>query len=191
MATVLTRDEERQRITQRVVAAQGGDRDAFGELFEDFEQQVLAIGLRRLGDFCEAQELCQDVFVQALQKLHQLRTPEAFGGWLCAIAQRMAINRVTRRGPDVTADPSTLDTVRGDEPTPLCALLAGERRARVQGGLARLRVLDRRTLEAFYVEGRTLQQMCGDFQAPLGTIKRRLHVARKRLAREVDSRTAV
>ena len=46
------------------------------------------------------------------------------------------------------------------------------------------------TLEAFYVEGRSLQEMSGDFQAPLGTIKRRLHVARKRLAKQVDPLTA-
>ena len=60
-------------------------------------------------------------------------------------------------------------------------MLAGERHQGVRDGLARLRTLDRQTLEAFYVKGRSLKQMSGDFRAPLGTIKRRLHVARQRL----------
>ncbi|MCU0963088.1 MAG: sigma-70 family RNA polymerase sigma factor [Pirellulaceae bacterium] len=187
----MTRVADKEQLAAWARAAQRGDREAFGALCEHYARQVLAIGLRRLGNYGEAQELCQDVFVQALQKLDQLRAPEAFGGWLRAIAKRMAINRATRRGPGVATDPSTLDAVHGDEPTPLCRLLAIERRAHVRGGLAQLRALDRRTLEAFYVDGRSLQEMSGDFQAPLGTIKRRLHVARKRLARAVDALMAV
>jgi RNA polymerase sigma-70 factor (ECF subfamily) len=39
---------------------------------------------------------------------------------------------------------------------------------------------------AFYVKGRSLNEMSNEFEAPIGTIKRRLHVARKRLAKEVE-----
>ena len=49
--------------------------------------------------------------------------------------------------------------------------------------MARLRKLDRQTLKSFYVEGRSLKEMCDEFKAPVGTIKRRLHVARQRLAK--------
>src|SRR4051794_19867253 len=86
-------------VTELVLAAQSGDRTAFGELFERFERHVFAIALRRLGDYTEAQELTQDVFMQALTKLDQLRVPEAFGGWLRSITQRMAVNRLVRRSP--------------------------------------------------------------------------------------------
>ncbi len=41
--------------------------------------------------------------------------------------------------------------------------------------------LDRETLQAFYFEGRSLQEMSDDFRSPIGTIKRRLHTARNRL----------
>jgi RNA polymerase sigma-70 factor (ECF subfamily) len=60
-------------LTTLVRAAQAGDRLAFGELFERFERHVMAIALRRLGDYTEAQELCQDVFIQAMKKIRQLR----------------------------------------------------------------------------------------------------------------------
>ena len=94
---LLLLDQDKVRIARLVVAAQDGDREAFGELFERFERQVFAIALRRLGNFCEAQELCQDVFVQAMQKLDQLRVPESFGAWIASITNRMAINRAVRR----------------------------------------------------------------------------------------------
>ena len=51
--------------------------------------------------------------------------------------------------------------------------------------------LDRTTLEAFYVRGESLSQMSAAFDAPIGTIKRRLHVARKRLARQLETAAAV
>ena len=100
MATVTVLDRDKVRIARLVVAAQEGDRQAFGALFESFERQVFAIALRRLGNFCEAQELCQDVFVQAMQKLDQLRAPESFGAWIASITHRMAINRAVRRAAD-------------------------------------------------------------------------------------------
>jgi RNA polymerase sigma-70 factor (ECF subfamily) len=185
------RDLRTATVAQLVIAAQAGRRDAFGQLFERFERHVFAIALRRLGDYNEAQELCQDVFVQALQKIAQLREPAAFGGWLRAITHRLAINRVVRRAPDTPAEPETLAMVVIEEETPLTAILAGERQSQVQAGLKRLRDLDRRTLEAFYVQGQSLNEMSDAFEAPLGTIKRRLHVARKRLAKEVESLVAV
>ena len=178
-------------VTQLVLAAQAGRREAFGELFERFEGHVFSIAMRRLRDYNEAQELCQDVFVQALQKIGQLREPECFISWLRAIAHRMAINRIVRRVPDVPTGPEVLDAACVENETPLTAALAGERRAQLRAGLARLRDLDRETLEAFYVQGQSLIEMSNAFDAPLGTIKRRLHVARKRLAKQMEALVAV
>jgi RNA polymerase sigma-70 factor (ECF subfamily) len=176
---------EKLELVQRVRAAQQGDRAAFGELVEQFQGAVFATALRRLRDRGEAQELAQEVFVQALRKIEQLREPECFGGWLRSITNRLAINRQVRRGPVVSAEPETLDAVRHDEETPLTNLLAAERRRQVRAGLRRLGTLDRQTLVAFYVKGQSLVEMSTAFDSPVGTIKRRLHVARKRLAREL------
>jgi RNA polymerase sigma-70 factor (ECF subfamily) len=183
--------DDKTQATRLVIAVQNGDREAFGQLFERYERHVMAIGLRRLGDYGEAQELCQDVFIQALTKISQLRTPEAFGGWLRSIANRMAINRIVRRGPDRATEQETLEANCYEVETPLDSALAGERESEVRKGLARLGELDRDTLVAFYVDGRSLNEMSDDFAAPVGTIKRRLHVARKRLAKQVEELVAV
>ena len=181
-----TNTNDKIRVTELVLAAQDGDRAAFGELFERFERHVFAVAMRRLGDFAEAEELVQDVFVQAMQKIGQLRQPECFGGWLRSITHRMAINRVVRRGPDVPTEPGTLAATCVDDATPLASALQNERHGQLRDGLGRLRDLDRETLVAFYMKGQSLLEMSDDFDAPIGTIKRRLHVARKRLAKQVE-----
>ena len=184
-------EEETTSLEYLVVAAQAGDRDAFGELATRFEPMVYAIALRRLGNHSEAQELCQEVLVKAMQKLDQLKVAAAFGGWLRSITVRMAINRQVRRDPVIATEPQALDASCMELSTPLDVILAKERAVQVRGGLAQLGELDRHTLEAFYVRGESLSQMSESFEAPIGTIKRRLHVARKRLARQLETASAV
>ena len=191
MATSTNQNFDNTQVAELVRAAQRGDRSAFGELYERFERLVFAIALRRMGDFNEAQELCQDVFIQALQKIDQLRQPECFGGWLRSITHRMAINRIVRRAPDLPTEPDTLANSCMVHDAPLETVLDGERNAHLHAGLKRLRTLDRQTLEAFYVKGHSLLEMSDEFDAPVGTIKRRLHVARKRLAKQVEDLVAV
>ena len=190
-ATLFEIEEETTSLEYLVEAAQAGDREAFGELATRFEPMVYSIALRRLGNHSEAQELCQEVLVKAMQKIEQLKVAAAFAGWLRSITVRMAINRQVRRAPVVATEPQALDATCFESATPLDAVLARERATQVRGGLARLGDLDRHTLEAFYVRGESLSEMSESFAAPIGTIKRRLHVARKRLALQLEAAAAV
>jgi len=178
-------------LADTVRAAQAGDREAFGRLVERYESMVYNVALRRLRNAAEAEELCQEVFVQALLKLDQLRAPRAVGGWLRAITVNMAINRATRRAPAVSMDPELIDAAGVNDRTPLDEALAHERASRLRAGLGRLGRLDRETLVAFYFDGHSLVEMSDAFDSPVGTIKRRLHVARKRLAAQLDEPLAV
>jgi RNA polymerase sigma-70 factor (ECF subfamily) len=174
-------------LAETVYAAQRGDRQAFGRLIENFERAVYATAYRRLNNHAEAQELCQDVFLQAMRKIDQLEDPRCFGGWLRSIADRMAINRLMRRGPSTSADTDLLNSDRVELRTPMVVLLEREREDQVRRGLRRLRRMDRETLVAFYFDGRSINEMSKKFETPVGTIKRRLHVARKRLAKELET----
>jgi len=180
-------DCQKSQLVSLVQAAKRGRRQAFGQLVKLYQQRVQAIALRRLRDQAEAQELCQEVFMQALSKLHQLRDPQRFGGWLRTIAVRMAINRGSRRGPTIPAAPGELEARCVEHETPLGRALAREREDQLRAGLGRLRSLDRETLVAFYFQGHSILEMSDEFDSPVGTIKRRLHVARNRLAKELEA----
>jgi RNA polymerase sigma-70 factor (ECF subfamily) len=170
-----------------VERAQGGDRAAYGELVERFQPTVYAMALARLRNPTEAQELVQEVFIHAMTKLAQLRDPACFAGWLRQITERMAINRLTRRRPVLGAEPSVLDNIQATGSSPLEDLVRMEQKAQLWAGLQRLKPADRATLVAFYINGRSLKQMSREFETPIGTIKRRLHVARNRLREHLES----
>ena len=180
-----------QILAADLLAAQAGERDAFGELFERYRPAIVALAMRRVRNADEAEELTQDVFVQAMQKLQQLRVPEAFGGWLRQIVHRMAINRLTRRRAALACDPETLEATCFSIGSPDDIAEGREQAAVIRNSIDRLGSLDQQTLKAFYLQSKSLIEMSDQFEAPVGTIKRRLHVARKRLAKEMDVMQAV
>jgi RNA polymerase sigma-70 factor, ECF subfamily len=176
-------------IVALIERAQAGDRPAFGELVERFQPAVYAVALARLRDANEATELTQEVFIHAMTRLSQLRDPHCFVGWLRQITVRMAINRVTRKGPVQGATPEMLQNAPSSEQGPLDTLVRSEARAELWDGLDQLKPIDRATLVDFYIRGRTLKQMSREFETPVGTIKRRLHVARNRLKQALEGQT--
>jgi RNA polymerase sigma-70 factor, ECF subfamily len=176
-----------EEVELLVNRAQHGDRAAYGELVARFQNAVYAVALTRVHDHTEATDLTQEVFVHAMRKLTQLRDARCFAGWLKQITVRMAINRLTRRHLAHGTEPEMLDSVAANTAGPVEELERTEARRQIHSGLDRLKPLDRSTLEAFYLRGRTLKQMSREFETPVGTIKRRLHVARLRLKEVLEA----
>lgn len=174
-------EEQWIEIERLVRQAQDGDREAFGQLVERFQGSVLAIARRRHRDRDEAAELVQEVFLHAMRKIRQLREPACFGAWLHRITVRVSINRATRRPPLPTAENEVLEGRGKPTRTPLEDLVDRERREIVRAAVGRLRPIDRSALEAFYLRGMSLIEIAEEFDIPVGTVKRRLHVARNRL----------
>ncbi len=88
--------------TELVRRASSGDRGAFGVLYERYARVIHGILLTRVRP-SEAEDLVQDVFVTAMRKLAGLRAPEAFPGWLAAIARHRAVDhyRVHREASEL------------------------------------------------------------------------------------------
>jgi RNA polymerase sigma-70 factor (ECF subfamily) len=167
--------------------AQRGDREAFGTLLEQFQPTVYAIALRRLSNPSDAAELTQEVFLHVLRRIGQLREPERFAGWLRQVAVRMAINRATRHVAPPSVEARVLEGASGHGDEPLDLLISRERAERLLDALGRLKSLDREALDAFYLRGHSLLEIAGSLGVPLGTVKRRLHTARKRLRVELET----
>lgn len=77
-----------------VLAAQGGNRAAYGTLYTRYVGFVHGVLLAHVPPD-EAPDLVQDVFLHALRKLGTLREPAAFGSWIAQMARNMA--RMSRR----------------------------------------------------------------------------------------------
>ena len=132
-------------------------------------------------------ELTQEVFLHVLRRIQQLREPERFAGWLRQIAVRMAINHATRRVVPTAVENSVLEGACERTDEPIDELISRERAERLWEAMGRLRTLDRETLIAFYIRGLVAGRDRRRIWLPLGTIKRRLHTARKRLRTELEA----
>lgn len=95
---LLSTTELNREETALVLAAQAGDRAAFGAIYQKFARIAHGILLAHVR-FSEAEDLMQDVFLRAMQQLPSLREPSAFGGWLASIARRAAFDHHRRPQP--------------------------------------------------------------------------------------------
>jgi RNA polymerase sigma-70 factor (ECF subfamily) len=86
--------------SQLVDAARGGDRVAFGRLYDRFAPMIHGLLLARV-PHAEVDDLVHEVFLQAMRRLASLRQPEAFGPWLAAIARNRARDHFRRRADTV------------------------------------------------------------------------------------------
>ena len=82
---------------QLVRQAQDGDLSAFSELYDRWFGRVYDYVLRMSRNAEDAADLAQDTFLRAMQNLDQLEQPDAFRGWLFAIARSQTVNRVRQR----------------------------------------------------------------------------------------------
>jgi len=161
-----------------------GNKAAFSELVKRYRGLVYGIGYHYLGDFTEAEDLAQDVFLQAYLKLHQLKSHASLAPWL----RRIAINLCNRRLESHNRDTACLERLSmtpakvAPNPEDIC-----ERKAlheQVVGALANLSEKNRLTFTLYYIDDLTCQQVAQALEVPVGTVKRRLHVSRKQLREE-------
>ena len=99
-----------------ILAAQRGDRDAFGLLYARYSRMVHGILLARV-PFSDVDDLVQDVFLQALPRLNTLREISRFPGWLASIARNRATDFHRRSKPTDEFDEESA-SAQSDSPAP-------------------------------------------------------------------------
>ena len=169
--------EELKTLISRTLA---GDLDAFGEIVRRFQDMAYGYAYSVLGDFHLAEDAAAEAFFQAYRKLSALRDPAAFPGWFRRIVLRYCDRLVRkRRVPTVSL---------GDAPPPATPqagpVQMAEQRELQETVLAAIRALpehQRTATTLFYINGYSVGDIAEFLEAPEGTVKRRLHDARKRL----------
>jgi RNA polymerase sigma factor (sigma-70 family) len=103
--------------TDLVLAARGGDTDAFGVLFDRWFDRVHDVAYRIVRDREVSAEVAQDVFLVAWTHLNRIEQPASFGGWLLRTARNRALNRLERERRTVAvSDEENVMHSQRDEP---------------------------------------------------------------------------
>ena len=135
-------------VHELVERAKAGDRQAFTGLYDQFAPLVRSVAYDTTGSLHEAEDLCQDVFLQAYRNLGQLRDATRFAGWLVMIARRACASwrRTRRRRAEVDIEgPAT----PCDPPEPV-----GDEIERLLDVMGRLPPQERMALHLFYLAER-------------------------------------
>jgi RNA polymerase sigma-70 factor (ECF subfamily) len=168
--------------------ARHGDLGAFEEIVRARMDAVYRLTYAILGDEADARDAAQDTFVAAWRQIGRLRDADRFDAWLQRIAvnaarmthrarrrrgvREIASSRVVGPTPERPATPADLDSAALDR------------------AMRDLTVEQRSILVLHHLEGLPLDALADRLEIPVGTVKSRLHTARRALQAALDRERA-
>jgi RNA polymerase sigma-70 factor (ECF subfamily) len=164
-----------------------GRREAFGQLVERYQHRLYHGLLHALGSPEDAQDIAQEAFVSAFEKLASFKGQAAFYSWLFRIALNAAVSsrRKTRRMA-VSVESRREET--GLEPVdenasaePTYAMDVSDRQRMVRQALSELSEEFRTALVLKEMDGMSYEEIAAVVEVPLGTVRSRIHRARLEL----------
>jgi RNA polymerase sigma-70 factor (ECF subfamily) len=170
-----------------VQLAARGDRRAFERLYRANTDRVFSVCVRMVGDRTRAEELTQDVFVRAWEKLGSFRGESAFSTWLHRLAVNLILNerksskRQEARMEGGVEDMDTLPHTRNREDnSPALSMDLEQAIAGLPPGARKVFVLHD-------VEGYTHEEIAGMMGVTSGGCKAQLHRARMLLREALNA----
>jgi len=175
-----------------------GDRDAFRVLVERHSQNVFRLAYRMTGNRHDAEEVVQEVFLRAYQKLRQFASRANFGTWVYRITANYAIDRMRQRrkeearreapraeGQEKTeSDPVNL--VHDGKPTPERLTQSIELRKQMQQALAALSHAERTAFVMRHWEGCGIEEIAAVLKSNSGSAKNTVFRAVQKLRRSLQ-----
>jgi RNA polymerase sigma-70 factor (ECF subfamily) len=177
------------------VRCQLGEREAFDALIDRWHGPLWTYARRLTGSDDAAHEVAQDAWLRILRGLPGLRDATRLRPWLFGITRRTLMDRL--RGQYAApcpsdVDPDTLPTddsgvFSGSGVDSGVVSGSGVDEAGLLAGLAGLPVVEREVLTLFYLEELSLAEVAELVEVPVGTVKSRLHRARRMLRQAIAS----
>lgn len=162
-----------------VQRAQAGDGDAYSELFQQLHTAVLNYIYRTVGDRPAAEDITQDAFIRAHQRINQLGPPYDFKSWVFRIASNLAIDSLRRNKRYVDLDEPV------DPLGPMTTKRPAERKVQqdqvrqsVQGTLALMPTAYRQAIVLRELNGLGYQEVASALECSYDNARQLVHRAR-------------
>lgn len=174
-----------QLLAKRAAA---GHPEAWDELIELYGRKIYNVAYQFAASKEEAEDLTQEIFLKLYQNLDRYRGDVPLVGWTLRLSRNLCIDRYrrTRREKRSTfVSEGVLEQLPAADNPRRDAERRQQMRA-IYGGLERLPEDLAEVVILADLQGWTLEETATYVDAPLGTVKSRLHRARKRLAEQVE-----
>ncbi|MCS7225255.1 MAG: sigma-70 family RNA polymerase sigma factor [Armatimonadetes bacterium] len=188
---IMQKDNDIQELINR---SRSGDRVAYQKVFERFHRTVYSLAIHLVQNPDDADDITQEAFLRAWERIKQLTSPHAFRNWLLTITVNLARSLLRKRTsePVVTAadlwESADWESEQEEEkileqPTPDIINEAEEREKirLIHQAVAALPLFFREVVILHYFEGLDIGEVAQVLKIPVGTVKSRLARARQRL----------
>ena len=166
-----------------------GDREAFGEIVRRNQNLVSAITYSITGNVQESEDLAQETFITAWQRLGELRDVEKLPAWLCGIARNLANNYLRRTKTERQARTETaLENVAA---TPCCDETEAESEEQIALLWATLKEIPmqfREPLIMYYRQNQSVADIAAALELTEDNVRQRIARGRTFLKKEVERR---
>src|SRR5213594_2500338 len=171
-----------------VNASLKGDRQAFGEIVERYQNLICSIAYNGTGSLGQSEDLAQDTFITAWQQLGSLREPARLRAWLCGIARNLINHSRRRNQRDAASNAEPLDTVSqaaSPDTAPVEQVITREEESILWRSLEQIPELYREPLILFYRAHQSIDRVAEELELSEDVVKQRLSRGRKMLHEQV------
>jgi RNA polymerase sigma-70 factor (ECF subfamily) len=166
-----------------VEQSRSGDPAAFGELVRRYQTSVYNVCYRLLGERRAAQDLAQEAFVRAYERLRSYDVERPFGPWMRRVAANLCLNQLARAGPPSVSLDDERDEPRAPAASdPALAHEQAESAEALRAAIARLPPNYRAVIELRHFQDLSYDEIAAALKISLSDVKSRLFRARKQLA---------
>jgi RNA polymerase sigma-70 factor (ECF subfamily) len=156
---------------------------AFTELVRRFQDLVFGYVYAKMRNRVLAEDITQDTFLTAYDKLERLRNPAAFPAWIRKIAARRCLAEFRAREPAPLPD-ERLEAIPSAYESPERAYETEEERSEVRQAIDRLPAAQRTSIVLYYIDGYSQDDIAEFLNLEPQTVKKRLQRGRDTMRRE-------
>jgi len=162
-----------------------GDVHAFGELVRRYQQSVFNVCYRMFGQRQDAEDMTQEAFIRAFQRLETFDLERPFGPWIRRVAANLCLNQLKRRRESRLQLDDEFDRPANDGIGPEAKQELRETAAQVRAAILELPTHYRAVVELRHFQEMNYREIAQELKLPLNTVRSQLFRARKMLAKRL------
>ncbi|PKQ65084.1 hypothetical protein BZG02_04445 [Labilibaculum filiforme] len=177
-----------QKDSYYIAKIREGDPGAYAFLVNKYKKMAFNVALQLMGNREDAEEIAQDAFLKAYQALDSYKGESKFSTWIYRIIYNAGISRLRKKKLDVSSiddDFTTSVNVKSTQST-LQELRDTERKKYLGEALKSLTSDERILITLFYLEEKSVDELCSITGWTASNVKVKLHRARKRLYAQLE-----